>query len=64
MNPLQDLRKYCLSSAHFASLAPVLLAENTNLNPYRSHLQNCKSPVSAIILDICRTAKRDDSDLQ
>jgi hypothetical protein len=56
------LGKYCLSGAHFASLASVLLAENTNFNPYRSHLQNPKSPVPAIVLDICRTAKRDNSD--
>jgi hypothetical protein len=62
VNPFHDLRKNGFASAHFASLARVLLAENTNLKPYRSHLQNAKSPVFAIGIDVCRIAKRDGSD--
>jgi SPP1 gp7 family putative phage head morphogenesis protein len=56
------LRKNRLAGAHFASLASFLLAENTNLNPYRSHLQNAKSLVFAIGSEVCRLAKQDDSD--
>jgi hypothetical protein len=62
VNPFHDLRKNAFASAHFASLARVLLAENANLNPYRSHLQNAKSPVFAIGIDVCRIAKRDGND--
>jgi hypothetical protein len=62
VNPLHDLRKNRLSGTHSASLALVLLAENTNPSPYRSHLQNANSPVFASGLDVCPIAKRDDSD--
>jgi hypothetical protein len=62
VNPFHDLRKNGFASAHFASLARVLLAENTNFNPYRSHLKNAKSTVFEIGLGACYPAKRDGND--
>ncbi|MDE3066460.1 MAG: hypothetical protein KGJ60_02815, partial [Verrucomicrobiota bacterium] len=50
------------AGAHFASLARVLLAENANFNPYRSHLQNAKSPAFAISLSAYYPAKRDGNE--
>jgi hypothetical protein len=61
VNPLQDLRKYRSSSTHPASLARFLLAENANLNPYRSHPKNSQSPLFANCLTVCRLAQPDDS---
>jgi hypothetical protein len=62
VNPFHDLRKNRLSGAHFASLAPHLLAENAKLNPYRSHHKNAESPLFSIPFADCHPAQPDDSD--
>jgi hypothetical protein len=62
VNPFDDLRENCLSSAHSGSLALPLPRQNAKSIPDRSHRQNAESALLSGHLNVCQLAQPDDSD--